>query len=77
MKKPKLDNQTYDEVSLSEESYDVIYSAGYAECLRDMIKNLKNMRKTITDNEIDPMEYLEKLIETAETTLNEDSTSIN
>lgn len=70
-------NDQYDEVRLSDEQYDAIYSAGYAECLRDMITNLNNMKNIIESNEIDPMYYLEELIKTAKTTLNEDSTSIN
>lgn len=64
----------FDEAILSNEQYDAIYSAGYAECLRDMIKNLRTMQTTVADNELDSEEYLEQLIQIAEETLNESST---
>ncbi|NJO65136.1 MAG: hypothetical protein HC836_45620 [Richelia sp. RM2_1_2] len=67
----------YDEVRLSDEQYDIVYSAGYAECLRDMIKNLENMHAIIVEHETDPLEYLTQLISAAKTTLNEESSSVN
>lgn len=68
------DNDQFDKITLSDEQYDIIYSAGYAECLRDMIKNLRTMQVTIAENDIDTDDYLEQLIQTAENTLNESST---
>lgn len=61
---------------ISDDEYDIIHSAGYAECLRDMIGNLRTLKASITEHDLDPLEYLDKLIETAEETLNEDNSTL-
>jgi len=76
MKKKKYADE-YTTTRIGSEEYDIIYSAGYAECLRDMINSLNSMVATVNEEELDLEEYLEKLIIKAEETLDEESNTIN
>ena len=60
---------------VSSDEYDIIHAEGYAECLRDMIASLRSLQKSIEENELDPMDYLDQLIEKAEETLNEENST--
>lgn len=75
-KKPKY-SDTFSETRLSPEEYDIIHTAGYEECLRDMLKSLRNMQEILETTEAEPMDYLQGLITAAEDALNEESDTIN
>lgn len=65
--------------NINREECDIIYNEGfdegYAECLTDMIKSLKDMRAQIEEYDHDPMAFLDSLIEKAEETLDETNTT--
>jgi hypothetical protein len=59
---------------IDEEEFEAITAAGYANCLRDMITNLKMIVKVVEEQELDMEVEILKLIDTAEETLAEDNT---
>jgi hypothetical protein len=62
---------------LDKDDYDVIYSEGYEECLRDIYKSLGEIIHNIEEHDYDPIEYLTKFREKVKKTLNVQNDSLN